>query len=255
MGRSLGYFDSDELDRPELNKCPDCECFFATDECPLCGKICPEEMRAGNRAKVKPPKKKRNSSGRVQFIPVYHTWWFILLAFLFSRLAGIILFLTSPYSRKAKIAVTAVAVAGSIVLYSGLGYWLMDQLLDQPLVNDKISRAEYVELCESMSVEDYHREAYNEGSYVCLELVVEFKTEVDGYVLYLCTDRTHEDQDLKILVMDCSVDKKTNYLHGDMIRVYGECSGIAQLGDGYIDGLQAYADDPLLYMAYSELIG
>ena len=31
MGRNLGYFDSDELDRPELNKCPECECYFATE--------------------------------------------------------------------------------------------------------------------------------------------------------------------------------------------------------------------------------
>ena len=90
MGRSLGYYDSDELDRPELNKCPDCECFFASDECPLCGKICPEEMRAGNRAKVKPPKKRKNSSGRVQFIPWYHSWWFILLMMYFMPIAGII---------------------------------------------------------------------------------------------------------------------------------------------------------------------
>ena len=59
MGRSLGYFDSDELDRPELNKCPDCECYFASEECPLCGKICPENFRAGNRAPVKKPKKKK----------------------------------------------------------------------------------------------------------------------------------------------------------------------------------------------------
>ena len=68
MGRSLGYFDSEELDRPELNKCPDCECYFASEECPLCGKVCPEAFRAGNRAPVK-KKKHKNSSGRVQFIP------------------------------------------------------------------------------------------------------------------------------------------------------------------------------------------
>ncbi|MBQ3506908.1 MAG: hypothetical protein IJA91_00030 [Clostridia bacterium] len=254
MGRNLGYFDSDELDRPELNKCPECECYFATEECPLCGKICPEEMRAGNRAKVKPPKKRRNSSGRVQFIPFYHTWWFILIAFLFSRLLGVILFLTSPYSKKAKI-ITVSAVVGGYVLLFVLGSVLLPILWNQPLVNDRISREEYVQLCETMSAEEYCRDAYNEGNYVTLELVVEAKTEVDGYMFYLCTDRADGDSRWKILVMDCSVDKRTNYIHGDMIRVYGECSGIAEIGDGYIDGLQAYADDPLLYMAYSELIG
>ena len=254
MGRNLGYFDSDELDRPELNKCPECECYFATDECPLCGKICPEDMRAGNRAKVKPPKKRSNSTGRVQFIPLYHTWWFILIAFLFSRLAGVVLFLTSPYSKKAKI-ITVSAVVGGYALLFVLGSFILPALLEKPLVNDKISHAEYVQRCESMSVEEYPRDAYNTGNYVTLELVVEAKIDVDGQELYLCTDLNHAHQDLKILVMDCSVGKKTNYLHGDMIRVYGECSGIAEIYDGAIGQTGAYADDPLLYMAYSELIG
>ena len=54
MGRMLGSFaDDTELDRPDLNKCPDCKCYFAGDTCPLCGKVCPEEMRAGNRKPVK----------------------------------------------------------------------------------------------------------------------------------------------------------------------------------------------------------
>ena len=57
MGRMLGAFaDDGELDRPDLNKCPDCNCFFAGNNCPICGKECPEEMRAGNRAPVKPKK-------------------------------------------------------------------------------------------------------------------------------------------------------------------------------------------------------
>ena len=56
----LGAFDSDNNhDRPDLNKCPDCGCFFAQDHCPLCGKLCPEEMRAGNRKAVKPEKRKK----------------------------------------------------------------------------------------------------------------------------------------------------------------------------------------------------
>ncbi len=247
MGRSLGYFDSDELDRPELNKCPDCECFFATEECPLCGKICPEEMRAGNRAKVKPPKKRKNSSGRVQFVPIYHTWWCILLVFMVSRLAGVILFLTSPYSKKAKIAVTAVAVSLSILLYSGVGYMLIEKLFNRPMVNDKISRGEYVELCDSMSVEEYHRDAYNEGNYVVMELVVEDHYTLGYDAYYLCSDRN--DPAHKLYVADCSLAQKTNYLNGDMIRVFGECSGMAEFYAGGDTGL------PLLYMAYSELIG
>ena len=99
MGRDLGYFASEELDRPELNKCPDCECYFASEECPLCGKLCPEEMRAGNRAPVKKPKKQKNSSGRVQFIPWYHTWGFIALMMVVQPIIGLILFFTSPHSK------------------------------------------------------------------------------------------------------------------------------------------------------------
>ena len=53
MGRMLGSFDpEDELDRPDLNKCPDCGCYFATDNCPLCGKVCPPEMRREYRERA-----------------------------------------------------------------------------------------------------------------------------------------------------------------------------------------------------------
>jgi len=57
MGRLLGSHDGgDSLDRPDLNRCPDCGCYFESEECPLCGKICPEDMRAGNRKEVKQKK-------------------------------------------------------------------------------------------------------------------------------------------------------------------------------------------------------
>ena len=249
MGRSLGYHDSDELDRPELNKCPDCECFFASDECPLCGRICPEEMRAGNRAKVKPPKKRKNSSGRVQFVSWYHTWWFILLMMYFMPIAGIILFITSPHSKKSKITVAAIVVGGFVlcaflVTFGKVFLW---NLFYESPVNDEIPRAEYIERCDSMSVEDYYRDAYNEGNYVTLELKIEdYITNHRGETYYVCT--ALNGGDVKILLYDCSVEKKTNYMKGDMIRVYGECSGTTG----------AWLDDenlPRLYMAYSELIG
>ncbi len=255
MGRSLGYFDSDELDRPELNKCPDCECYFASEECPLCGKICPEEFRAGHRAKVKPPKKKRNSSGRVQFIAWYHSWWFILLMFFVSRIAGLILFLTSPYSKKAKI-ITASCVVGGYILLAALGSGLLMGLFDQPLVNDKISRAEYVELCAPMSVEDFYRNANDLGQYVSMELTVVEKCvehSMDVYDIgstyYRCKDRNGGE--MIVYVLDCNLDKPLQFLPGDMIRVYGESGGMASFlqGNTYID------ECPCLYMAYCELIG
>ena len=93
-----------ELDRPDLNKCPDCGCFFSGDNCPVCGMPCPEEMKAGNR---KPVKQKRtfyqSSSGRVTFVRWYHSWWFIACMMFVSPIIGIILLLTSPHERKKKI--------------------------------------------------------------------------------------------------------------------------------------------------------
>ena len=117
MGRMLGAFDDPrELDRPDLNKCPDCECFFAGDNCPLCGKVCPEEMRAGNR---KPPKKDRhrrgNSSGRVTFIEWYHSWWFILIMMFVMPIVGIILLLTSPHRTLWKVLLTVAVVVVYII--------------------------------------------------------------------------------------------------------------------------------------------
>ena len=255
MGRSLGYFDSDELDRPELNKCPDCECYFASEECPLCGKICPEAFRAGNRAPVKKPKKRKNSSGRVQFIAWYHSWWFILLVFMFSRIAGLVLFFTSPHSKKAKI-IAASAVVGGYILLGILGSGLLMHLLDQPLVNDDISRAEYVERCTPMSVENFYRNANDLGQYVSLELTVvercvEHSIDVydTGSIYYRCKDLNGGE--MIIYVLDCNLDKPLQFLPGDMIRVYGESGGMASFlqGDTYTD------ECPCLYMAYCELIG
>ena len=116
MGRMLGSHGSEELDRPDLNKCPDCRCFFDGESCPLCGKICPEEMRAGNRAKVKITKKRRSGSDRVTFIPWYHGWLFIILMFFVMPVFGIILLCTSPYRLRTKIIVIVALVVGYILV-------------------------------------------------------------------------------------------------------------------------------------------
>ena len=100
MGR---YFESEELDRPDLNKCPDCGCLFPSDTCPLCKKVCPEEFRAGNRKAVKKRKKDRGSSGRVVFVEWYHSWWFIAIMLWFMPVIGIILLATSPHKKWIKI--------------------------------------------------------------------------------------------------------------------------------------------------------
>ena len=248
MGRMLGYHDSDELDRPDLNKCPDCGCYFAQTHCPLCGKLCPEEMRAGNRAAPKRQKRRSNSSGRVQFIPWYHSWWFILIMMYFMPIVGIILFVTSPHSKKSKIIAAASAVAVYalwFVLVSGL---LTDLIMGSP-VNDDIPRAEYVELCESVSVDDFCRDVYNEGRYVCMELTVVERVwgEDDRDVYYRCRA---EGGDRLILLRDCHIEGRVNYLVGDVILVWGESAGM----QGSYDSDDEFSELPCLYMAYSEIL-
>lgn len=257
MGRSLGYHDSDELDRPELNKCPDCECYFAADTCPLCGKVCPEEFRAGNRAKVKPPKKKKNSSGRVQFIPWYHSWPFILIMLCLMPIVGVILFFTSPHSAKSKIIAAAVVI-GIYALLVGLtiGSGLLGTFFEKPEVNDKLSRAEYTARCEKTDVVSFYRDAYDEGRYLTLDLeVMERLTEhsVDVYdvggTFYRC--RSAEGGELNIFIKDCNLEKKSNFLPGDKIRVWGESGGMMSVLQGY----DMTEELPCLYMAYCERLG
>ena len=106
MGANLGFFADDrENDYPDLNKCPDCDCFFATDNCPLCGKECPPHMCAGNRIPQKPHKTRRSGSGRVSFIAWYHAWWFVILMLIIFPLVvtfmidAFDLFIVEPFFR------------------------------------------------------------------------------------------------------------------------------------------------------------
>ena len=147
MGRMLGAFDSDELDRPDLNKCPDCGCYFADETCTLCGKICPEEMRAGHRAPPKKAKKRKNGSGRVQFIAWYHSWWFMTIMLILMPIAGIILLVTSPQSTKVKVAVVAAALAWTLLISNGIGWYIVRQFLPS---NEP-------ETADTMPVEESHR--------------------------------------------------------------------------------------------------
>ncbi len=257
MGRLLGAYDADELDRPDLNKCPDCGCYFATEECPLCGKLCPEEMRAGQRAAVKKTRRRSGGyTGRVQFIPWYHSWWFMLIMMFVMPLAGIVLFFTSPYSKKTKIITSVVAVVLLAVTYSGVGFWLLEHLFSEPLVDDDLSRPDYMEACMDMSIEDFHRNVYEVGAYTTMELVVVdcvtdvWESDADHAVYYICTDPT-ADGELTVLVRDCILEERKSYMKGDRIRVYGESAGMAVISS---DG-DAAIELPCLHMAYCQLIG
>ena len=233
MGRMLGAHDSNELDRPDLNKCPDCRCFFDGDNCPLCGKECPEEMRAGNRAKVKPPKRRSADSGRVTFVSWYHSWWCIILALIFMPILGIILLVTSPHKKSQKLIVVAVGVAWILLSTFGLSALSgIMGLFDKP-VDTSLSREEYIARCESISAESYYRYADRyEDEFLTMTLTVtERFTDPEGYkytTYYLCSDLEGK---CVIMIRDCSQDEACNYVEGDKIVIYGEGAGSKEVYD------------------------
>jgi hypothetical protein len=251
----LGSFaDDEELDRPDLNKCPDCGCFFAQEKCPLCGRICPEEMRAGNRAPVK-HKKRHNASGsdRVTFISWYHSWWFIALMMFFIPIAGIILLVTSPHKRWKKILFIAIAVVYTVVTTIGIGniFGTLEELWEQP-VDTKLTKEEYVTACQSMTGEDFYRipEAYAEKK-ISMSLTVIKRVTPATYFYdenedpyYLC--QTEEGASFYIVLRNCLLDGKQNLIEGDRIVVYGEGAGSCTVFDGEGNEWEA----PCLNMAY-----
>jgi hypothetical protein len=231
MGRMLGAHDSSELDRPDLNKCPDCRCFFEGDNCPLCGKECPEEMRAGNRARVKPPKRRSGDSGRVIFVSWYHSWLCIILALIFMPIIGIILLATSPHKKSQKLAVVAIGVAW--LLLSTFGFSLLSgifDLFDKP-VNTSLSREEYVAECDSISVEEYYRHSERyEGDFLTVSLIVKDKftdwdkskyntNNASGY--YFCFSVYIQITEIKAT--------SVNYIHSNNSTNYAKCQGSAKI--------------------------
>ncbi len=258
MGRMLGAFDNpEELDRPDLNKCPECECFFAGDNCPICGKPCPDEMRAGNR---KPPKKEKRrrgrGSGRVMFIEWYHSWWFIALMTFFMPIVGIILLATSPYEKRKKVAFIIIACVYWLISWIGIGTIInsVTELIDPP-VNTAISEAEYVARCRDVSAEEIWRspEQYK-GEYVKLNLVIlsSFQ-DVDSYSLkgdydtyYVCSvDGTGK----YILIRDCT-SSGGSFFKGDRVTIYGEGEGKALVYDFNFEEYNA----PCVNAAYAVIV-
>lgn len=240
MGRMLGAFDNpEELDRPDLNKCPDCECFFAGEACPLCGKICPEEMRAGNR---KPPKKEKrrraSSSGRVTFVEWYHSWWFIILMMFFMPIVGIILLATSPHDKHKKITFIVIACVYTLITTVGLGTIIggIKEIIDPP-VNTRLSQEEYVAKCDETDAGDFwHAPDEYKDKYVKMRVVVSSSFEdVDAYPLngkytlyYVCKI---DGSDKYILVRSCIQGGASNFTTGDVITIYGEGAGRSTVYD------------------------
>ena len=259
MGKFLGSYESDELDRSDLNKCPDCGCFFASEACPLCGKICPEHMRAGNRKAVKPPKKKRgSSSGRVVFIEWYHQWWFIILAMLFVPLVGIILFATSPYKKSLKITLVVIAAAWMLLMPMLVGMLIptVQRWMDKP-ISTNLSKEEYIAACEQVEPRQFYRQSSQyEGKFITMTLTVE-KSFV-GYneetgtedTYYVCRDDS--DSAFFLLVRDCQSDGGTNLMAGDVIMIWGEGGNMSLVYD--VDLYENTYHHPCLNAAYVEIV-
>ena len=254
MGRMLGVFaDDEDLDRPDLNKCPDCGCFFAQEACPLCGKICPEEMRAGNRPAVKHKKKRSSNSDRVTFISWYHSWWFIIIMMFLFPLVGIILLVTSPHARRKKILFVSIAAVCIILSFIGIGNIIskVSQIWEHP-VDTSLTRVEYVAACQETDAEQLYRfpETY-EGDFVCITLKVIGKvTYTDDFyndsddVYYLC--EAEGGSSFKIILRDCLLEDHQKLIAGDVITVYGEAAGECVVYDGNYTEWEG----PCLNMAY-----
>lgn len=252
MGRLLGsHADDNELDRPDLNKCPDCGCYFAQMDCPLCGKICPDEFRAGNRKVVKKKKRKSTGSGRSYFVEWYHSWWCIILALIVAPVIGIVLLFTSPHKTSHKVIGVVAAVALWFVSTFGLGFLSnIGNILDKP-VDTSLDREEYIAACETVTPESYYRSAAGyTDTFVTVTLTVDEKIvtgegKYDTY--YVCRDA---DGKFEILVRDCVQEDAQNFIAGDVITVYGEGAGECTVYD--MDYYVSHTA-PCIHAAYMEL--
>lgn len=258
MGRLIGSFmDDNELDRPDLNKCPDCECYFPQDNCPICGKECPEDMRAGNRKKQK--KKPRNGRSKtVQYVDWYHKWWFIVLMLLFFPIIGIILLASSPHKKSLKITLIVIAFVYAVISSFGItGIAAMfNKTFDKP-VDTSLTYEEYVGKCESIDLEEYYRKSDDyKDRFIKAEVTVVKQVVVAEYVFrdveytdyYLCKVATANGE-LEILVRDCVISDRRNLNPGLEITVFGECEGRIN-----VHGMDAeFYSSPCINAAYIEV--
>ncbi len=260
MGTQLGYFSDDgPVDYPELNKCPDCETFFAAENCPICGKLCPEEMRAGNRKKVKQPKKrKRSGTGRVQFVPWYLTTPVILVALVVQPIIGLILLWMGYWKKGWKIAATVVFAlwffAAPILL--GLGNLILNGFYKPPVnLDDVPPKEEYVEMCTPYQGKELYRLAGDEaflGGHAQIQLTVEGEwidsEDVSGYNRYYRCYAEENGQRISFLVHDYRQTNRTNLMAGDVIVVYGQIEGNVAVPQG-----GTFVEEPCIGMLYMTL--
>ena len=259
MGANLGFFAEDrERDFPELNKCPDCETFFADECCPLCGKECPEEFRAGNRKPIKQKKHRRSSgNGRVQFVPWYYSAWFMVLMLILFPIVGLILMWNSHWKTHWKAIVTGVLVF--FYIFRGvIGGFLMNLFYDfndfEPPINLELSENDYRAACTEPNIESLYRNCNaNKGNYVRIELTVGELADTYYYGaedtygeanVYLCYVQ-NGDIKLEFFVADYRQENLARLAVGDKIIVYGEVAG--EIASGNI------SSRPAIYARFIDL--
>ena len=260
MGRLLGSHDTEDLDRPDLNKCPECGSYFAptAEYCPICQAFCPNEYRAGNRKPVKAKKQTfSRASSRVTFVEWYHSWWFIVLAMLFMPLIGIVLLITSPHKKSHKILFVVIALLYTVLVSWGVGGMLIGMIRGQFThpVDTAMTQDEYIAVCETVDAQDYYRTAGDRiGQKTAVTLTVrEAICDVEGTYshdrypnYYLCSD---EAQTFTVIVRDCIQQNRINLLPGDVVIFYGEGAGNISVTDLQYNTHTA----PGLYAAYAVL--
>ena len=234
---SLQFFGgSAPDDYPHLNKCPDCETFFADLTCPLCGKICPEEMRAGNR---KPPKQKwedpySRGSGRVQFVPWYYSTPVIIAMLFIFPVGGLVLLWMGPWKKKWKIFATVLLGIGAIlpVIFWALMAFVMHFVFSEDInVDLHMSRTEYVELCEQNDTDvvalfrnpDDYAEDFVKMTVTVEDIFQNYLVEEYAWY-YRCTAEV-DGREYTFLVRDFRDAGSPNLTPGDRITLYGQVMG------------------------------
>ncbi len=252
MGRfgtpQVGFFaDERDNDIPELNQCPSCGAFFEGDVCPICQTVCPENMKAGNRA-APPKKKKKEKPVGYRVKPVFYlrTWFIILMLFTF-RLIGIVLVWLSDWKEWVKVTVTVLALAGGVLL-TYLVFPLLSLLSPrEPTVNFSISEEAYRAKCAEVGCEELLRDPQaHRGEYLKITATVETvkKRYSGGPDLLLLTDADGN----RYVVTDYRKDGKS-LLTGDTVTVFGEFTG-ADISDLIGD----HVVYPTVNAAYIDLI-
>ena len=151
---------------------------------------------------------------------------------IFSKILSIVLIITSPHEKWKKTVAISIAAVLIAVSYIGIGGIIsrVSDIFEQP-VNDKISRNEYIAICEDITPEQFYRSADGyDGDYVKVRVKIESQvTYIDEYyndkndACYLC--ESVDGSEFKFVVRDCLLENQQRFIPGDVITIYGEGAG------------------------------